>query len=164
MSRRFAAWIVGLVVLTSGLRVLSSTPSPAKEVLATYPLDALPLNVYFERRMDWDRSEHASLIMVFSILNRADSTVCEIWGSGVLEAAGFKRSVGVWDVKKLIPGETREISAPVRLDKNDSENVILRAVHLKQIVIRWVTEKVKMCDGTIYLAPSPSPSVSPRPN
>jgi len=158
MSRRFVPWIVGLVVLISGLRALSSTPPPAKPLTATYPLQVFPITVYFERRLDLDRHEHESLIMVFRTKNTSGSSICEFEGDATLDANGIKRSEHVSEFKVLQPGEDRSDDVEVVLNKKDNADASLSALPLNQMTISWVTERAKMCDGNLYVGPSPSVS------
>jgi hypothetical protein len=106
--------------------------------------------VYFERTLDLDHDEHASLEMTFVFKNTSDSAICEFSGSGVLNGGTVQRRVLLSYVKRLKPAEIRSVDVDVNLDKGDKDDIALRSMPLVEMKIHWITDKVKTCDGALY--------------
>ena len=134
--------------LISILMSETAESSPTPPALSdTYPLKVSTVTVRFERALDLDHNEHASLTTTFAIMNTSKAAICEVWAKTSVRTDGHSLSQSLWFVKSLKPGEIRSVEDETRLDEDVYK--AFKDIPLEKIVTNWKTEKVKMCDGTI---------------
>jgi hypothetical protein len=118
-----------------------------RDIAINATLSGQTISFKFERALDLDREEHATLTAIVYLKNNSNKKIIEYSGKETFLFDDVVRSEGLLSFA-IDPGQIVQVNVVYLLGDDNANDAILSTAPLKLIVGCWSSEAIKFSDGS----------------